>query len=280
MNWDLLPREFLAFVAFTFGACIGSFLNVCIWRLPREESVVSPGSHCPKCNTPIAWYDNIPLASWLALGAKCRACRAPISPRYVLVEALVGVLFAWVAWRHGWDVRTPVYCLAMTGLVLATFIDLDEMYIPDRVSLGGIALGLVLGPLLPSLHDATTAWGGLRAAGIGALAGAGSLGAIAWIGTKLFGKEAMGMGDVKLMGAIGAFLGWTGVAFTFFVSAFSGAAVGLTMIALRRKEMQSAIPFGPYLALGAVIWMLGGDDLWDLYLRFMTGRLRAPGLDG
>ncbi len=269
--WEALPKEFLTIVAFAFGACIGSFLNVCIWRLPREESIVHPGSHCPKCDRPIAWFDNIPLVSWLALRARCRACGAPISARYVLVEALVAVLFAWVAWRYGWDVRTPLYCMAVTGLVLATFIDLDEMYIPDRVSLGGIAAGLVLSPLLPGLHGVDTALAGFREAAIGALAGSGSLAALAWIGTKMFGKEAMGMGDVKLMGAIGAFLGWPGVVFTFFVSAFAGAGAGLTMIALRRKELQSAIPFGPYLALGAVIWMLGGNHLWDLYIGFMTG---------
>ena len=274
---EALPREVLALVAFAFGACVGSFLNVCIYRIPRDESIVWPGSHCPKCGRSIAWYDNIPLVSWLALRARCRACGAPIAVRYVLVETLVGILFGWVAWHYGWDVRTPVYGLAIAGLTLATFVDLDEMYIPDRVSLGGIAAGLVLGPLFPILHGQATALGGLREAALGALAGAGSLATLAWVGSRIFGKEAMGMGDVKLMGAIGAFLGWPGVVFTFFVSSFAGAAAGLTMIALRRKELQSAIPFGPYLAIGAVVWILGGNRLWDLYLAFMTG-VREAGL--
>ncbi|MBU4459931.1 MAG: prepilin peptidase [Verrucomicrobia bacterium] len=279
MTLEALPVEFLTLVAVAFGACIGSFLNVCIWRIPRDESVVHPGSHCPKCGRPIAWFDNIPLVSWVALRARCRACGAPISPRYVLVEALVAVLFGWIAWRYGWDVRTPLYCLVAAGLVLATFIDLDEMYIPDRVSLGGIAAGLVLSLLWPGLHGGDTAFAGFRSAAVGALAGSGSLATLAWVGTRMFGKEAMGMGDVKLLGAIGAFLGWQGVAFTFFVSAFAGAAVGLTMIAMRRKELQSAIPFGPYLALGAIVWMLGGDSLWIQYLRFMT-HTAAPGFGG
>ncbi len=279
MTLEALPVEFLTLVAFAFGACIGSFLNVCIWRIPRDESVVHPGSHCPKCGRPIAWFDNIPLVSWVALRARCRACGAPISPRYVLVEALVAVLFGWIAWRHGWDVRTPLYCLVAAGLVLATFVDLDEMYIPDRVSLGGIAAGLVMSLLWPGLHGVDTAFAGFRSAAVGALAGSGSLAALAWVGTRMFGKEAMGMGDVKLLGAIGAFLGWQGVAFTFFVSAFAGAAVGLTMIAMRRKELQSAIPFGPYLALGAIVWILGGDSLWIQYLRFMT-HTADPGFGG
>lgn len=265
------PESWLPAVAFLFGACIGSFLNVCIHRIPRELSIVRPGSHCPQCQAPIAWYDNIPLASWVLLRARCRRCGTHISARYFVVELLTALLFFGIAWRHGFDVRTPVYCVAASGLVLATFVDLDEMYIPDRVSLGGIALGLVLGPLAPSLHDAATAWGGLKEAAIGAAAGSGLLGFVALAGEKIFKKEAMGMGDVKLVGAIGALMGWPAVVFTFFFSSLFGAIAGLAMIAARRKGMASEIPFGPYIALAAVLWMLGGSELWMLYVSTIHG---------
>ncbi len=260
------PREFVALVAGVFGACAGSFLNVCIYRIPRELSVVRPRSRCPSCGTPIAWYDNLPLLSWLALRARCRACGVPISPRYVLVEALMAALWAAVGWKHGWDPRTLLYALAMFGLALAAFVDLDEMYIPDRVSIGGILVGFAAGWLWPELHDVAGRWAGLRHAAVGALAGAGSLALLGWAGERIFGQEAMGMGDVKLMAAIGALLGWPAVVFTFFVASLTGATAGLLLVALRRREMRSAIPFGPFLALGAAAWMLGGADLWEVYV--------------
>lgn len=260
-----------AVLALLTGLLIGSFLNVCIYRMPRDLSVVRPRSHCPSCKTPIAWYDNIPLASWVLLRARCRRCATHISARYFIVELLTALLFYGIAWRHGFDVRTPVYCVAASGLVLATFVDLDEMYIPDRVSLGGIALGLVLGPLVPSLHDAVTWWGGLKEALIGAAAGSGLLGFVALAGEKIFKKEAMGMGDVKLVGAIGALMGWPAVVFTFFFSSLFGAVAGLAMIAAKRKGMASEIPFGPYIALAAVLWMLGGSELWMLYVSTIHG---------
>lgn len=274
-----LPREFWVCVAFLFGACIGSFLNVCIYRIPREESIVRPRSRCPACGASIAWFDNIPILSWLSLRARCRACRAPISPRYALVETLTAVLFAWITWLYGWSPITAAYGLAISGLVLATFVDLDEMYIPDRVSIGGIVAGLILSPLIPALHGASTAWDGFLASAIGAAAGWSSLWLLAWGGERIFGKEAMGMGDIKLMSAIGAFLGWRGVVFVFFASSLVGAAFGLSMVACRRKALHSAIPFGPYLAFAAVAWILGGHRLWGIYIDFMIN-LRLGGLGG
>ncbi len=257
-------------MSFLLGACVGSFLNVCIHRIPREESVVRPRSHCPHCGKPIAWYDNVPLVSWLALRARCRHCGGPISARYVLVELLVAVLFLAV-WRfYGFDVRTPVYWLMVGGLVLGTFVDFEHMIIPDRVTLGGIAAGLLLSAAFPALHAATTWWHGLRAAAIGAAAGAGLLWGVAAAGKLIFRKDAMGLGDVKLLGAIGAFLGWHAVLFNVVVSSLFGSLVGVAFVCSRRKEWQSRIPYGPYIALAAVLWILGGQHGWEAYLRWMT----------
>ncbi len=264
------PPGVLAIVAGLFGACVGSFLNVCIYRIPKDLSIVRPGSRCPACGGAIAWYDNIPILSWLALRARCRQCGAPISPRYVVVETLVAALWAALAWRYGWSPMFWLGAVAVAGLTLATFVDLDEMYIPDRVSLGGIVVGLVAAWLWPELHDVDRRWVAVGRSAFGAAVGAGTLWGLAWIGERIFGQEAMGMGDVKLMGAIGACFGWSAVLFTFLTSSFAGAAVGLSLVALRRRELRSAIPFGPFLAFGATLWLLGGRDWWDLYIGMMT----------
>ncbi len=268
-----LPLEFWRLwadaVVLATGACIGSFLNVCIYRIPLEMSVVAPRSRCPGCGHPIAWYDNIPLLSWLLLRARCRHCARPISSRYFVVELLTALLFFGV-WRlYGPVAATPIYWLAMSGLVLATFVDLDHMIIPDRVSLGGILAGLACSAAAPELHQAATALRGAQAAAVGAAAGAGTLGLVAVIGRWIFKKDAMGWGDVKLLGAIGAFLGWPAVIFTIVVSSFLGSAAGLTLIALRRSGLRSAIPYGPFIAAAAAFWMLGGSELWAFYLRWL-----------
>ena len=258
-----------AAVSFLFGACVGSFLNVCIYRIPRDESVIAPRSHCPHCNRMIAWYDNIPLLSWIALRARCRHCKGTISPRYVLVELLTAVLFVLVWQRYGFDPRTPAFWLCTGGLILGTFVDLEHYIIPDRVSIGGIIAGLVLSPLIPSLHGQTMAWRALLESAIGAAVGAGLLWAVAWIGERIFKKEAMGMGDVKLLGAVGAWMGWPAVLFTVFVSSLGGSIAGLFLILTNRREWQSKIPYGPFIALAALLWYLGGDHLWHGYFRWM-----------
>ena len=270
--WNLFWLAFSAIL----GAVIGSFLNVCIYRIPLEQSVVRPRSRCPKCGTPIAWYDNVPLISWLALRGQCRHCGEGISPRYALVEALTAALFAALWSRYGWDPRTLVYGLAVSGLVLGSFVDFDHLIIPDRVTLGGMAAGLALSAAVPSLHDAGTWMEGLSAAVIGLVAGSGSLGLIAELGRRAFKKEAMGMGDVKLLGAIGAFLGWRAVVFSLVVSSFVGSIVGVYLIVRKGRAWQTRIPYGPYLALAAIVWMLGGDGWWAAYLRFLTGPLPPP----
>lgn len=263
---------YLTVLVFFFGACLGSFLNVCIYRIPREESVVKPRSHCPNCRTMIAWYDNIPLVSYLVLRAKCRTCGVGISPRYFFVELLTALLFMMVWDRHGLTVVTPIYWLVVFGLVLATFVDLEHMIIPDRVSLGGIAAGLAISALAPSLHGTDLVLESMKQSGLGLVAGSGSLWLVGFIGKLAFRKDAMGMGDVKLLGALGAFLGWQAVVFIVMLSSVFGSAVGVFLIAARKKELQSRIPFGPYLALAAVVWMLGGNTWWDRYVQWISGQ--------
>ena len=262
---------YLTFLAFFFGACVGSFLNVCIYRIPREESVVKPRSHCPHCGQMIPWYDNIPLVSWIALRARCRKCKGPISSRYFLVELLTAFLFLLVWNRFGMTVLTPIYWLAVSGLILGTFVDFEHLIIPDRVTLGGMAAGLVLSALFPVMHGKDTILASVLASVIGLMAGAGLLLFVGWLGRLAFKKDAMGLGDVKLLGAVGAFLGWKAVIFTIMISSVVGSVVGGAMVLLRRKEWQSQIPYGPYLALATLIWILGGSAWLDVYVKWLLG---------
>ena len=267
-----------AFFATFFGACVGSFLNVCIYRIPRDESVVKPRSHCPHCGTLIPWYLNIPVASWLFLRGKCASCKGPIAFRYTLVELLTAMLFLAVFMKWAAPVAMhmlpiahpliiPVYWLFLAGLVLGTFVDFEHFIIPDSVTIGGMVAGPILSALVPALHARGVWWQGLLSSFIGMALGFGLLYAVAWIGEKAFKKEAMGFGDVKLMGAIGAFLGWHAVLFTVFVSSLLGSVVGLLLIAFGGVKMQSRIPFGPYLSAAALIWVFWGPALFEIYMR-------------
>lgn len=269
-----------AFFSLFFGACVGSFLNVCIYRIPRDESVVTPRSHCPHCGTLIPWYLNVPVASWLCLRGKCASCKGPIAFRYTLVELLTATLFlaVFLKWALPQAMHMlpiphpsiiPIYWLFLAGLVLGTFVDFEHFIIPDSVTIGGMVAGPILSALAPVLHSRELWWEGLLTSCIGMAAGFGSLFIIAWLGEKAFKKEAMGFGDVKLMGAIGAFLGWQAVVFTVFVSSLLGSAVGLLLIACRRTNMQGRIPFGPYLSAAALIWVFWGPALLGIYLKLM-----------
>jgi len=260
---------YFAFVTLILGLCFGSFLNVCICRIPAEISLSQPPSTCPKCNTRIKGYDNIPVLSWLLLGGKCRACNAPISVGYPLIELTAGLFFLTLYLIYGMSWITPVYCLAVFGLLLATFVDLAEMWIPDRVSIGGMIVFPLLSMLVPELHGAAGWLGGLKASAIGFAAGFGGFWLIGKIGTAIFKKDAMGFGDVKLMGGLGALLGWQAVLYILFFSALAGSLIGVALILMNRKELSSQIPYGPYLALAAFSWMLGGYRLWDAYLALM-----------
>ena len=272
------PEVFVAVSVFVFlaGLCIGSFLNVCIWRIPRDESIVWPGSHCPACNHAIAPWDNLPLLSWVFLGGKCRHCRAPISPRYFVVELLTGTLFAGLWLVHGWTLQTPVYLFFTAALILGTFVDFDHLILPDRVTIGGMVAGPILSFAFPALQGQTERLPALVQSLIGLAVGYGLLWLVATIGRAILKREAMGMGDVKLLGAIGACLGWPAVLFTIFVSSLSGTLLGFTLIALGKKELQSKIPYGPHIALAAVLWMFCGPACIDLYLAWAFAARLAP----
>jgi leader peptidase (prepilin peptidase)/N-methyltransferase len=255
-------------LAFFVGACVGSFLNVCIYRIPEDESVVTPRSRCPGCGTTIAWYDNIPIVSWLLLRARCRSCGTSIAARYPLVEAITGGLAVLALVHFG---ATPMALIAFAftaALLLITFVDLDHLFIPDEVSLPGILIGLALS-MLPDGIGIANAVGG-------AVLGGGILWAVAWSYERATGTEGMGFGDVKLLAMIGAFLGWQAIPAILVVASLSGSLAGILVIFtargrakarrivrrlgvralgthVRRAARTTAIPFGPFLALGAVV---------------------------
>ncbi len=276
----------------SLGCCVASFLNVCIWRLPRDESVVRPGSHCPRCNAPIRWYQNIPVLSWLALRGRCANCREPISARYIAVELTGGVLFllAYLQWAMPfffggapalglWPLHdfwmVPVEWLVASGLILGSFIDLDHYYLPDRVTIGGMVLGVPLSFLVPELQGEQT---GLAALcwSVGGLAfGFFFLWGIGWFFSKLFKKDAMGFGDVKLLGAVGAFFGPWAVLFTIVASSFVGSLVGGLLIMRGRARLggYTAVPFGPFISLGVLGWMYWGPAIVTWYMNlYAAGR--------
>lgn len=243
---------------FLIGLCIGSFLNVCIIRLPAGRSIVRPASACPQCGQTIRWFDNIPLLSYIILRGRCRGCQTPISLRYPIVELLTG-LFAMALWlRMGLDVQTLVYFLFVAALLVITFIDLDHRIIPDVISLPGIPIGFAASFIIPHLTWTESL--------IGILIGGGSLWAVAWVYQLLTGKDGMGGGDIKLLAMIGAFLGWKGVLFTIMASSLTGTIVGIAVMLRKGKGMKMAIPFGPFLAIGAILYLFFGPQLIDWYL--------------
>jgi len=263
---------FLSTMVFVFGACIGSFLNVCIHRIPRDESIVRPRSRCPGCGHMIAWYDNVPLLSYALLGARCRHCRTPIAFRYWLVEFITALCFLLVWLTYGLELRTPVYWLVTGALIAGSFIDLEHMILPDRITIGGIIAGPLVSLVVPRLHlGCEHPLEALRASLIGLFVGVGLLLLIALFGRLIFKKDAMGMGDVKLLGAIGAFMGMHAVFFTIVVSSLVGSIAGVGLILAAKKGMQSKIPYGPYLAIAAMAWFLGGSRLWQAYLQWLRG---------
>ena len=244
-----------------FGLIFGSFLNVVIHRLPKEESLVTPRSRCPACQTPIRAWDNIPLVSFTLLRGRCRTCQHPISWRYPLVEALTGALFVLTVMRFGVTLGTVFLLIFLSGLVAASFIDLDHQIIPNAITLPGIPLGLLAGFLAgePPLLDRL----------IGSLAGAGFLYLVLLYGGVLYGQEAMGEGDLNLIALIGAFVGWRGVIVTILVGCIVGSAVGLALIALSRIGRREHIPFGPFLSLGGVVALFWGEGIVAWYMALL-----------
>ncbi len=344
-------RVYLEFVAFLFGATIGSFLNVCIHRMPREQSIVSPPSHCPHCGHRIEWRDNIPLFSYLFLRGCCRHCQARITPRYFLVELLTGTLFLLVVLKYDWQWIVPIYWILLAGLVAATFIDFEHYIIPNELTYGGVVLGFCFSFLIPGLQHVTTHSAAALRSLVGLMTGGLTLFIVAELGKLAMGRlkvvlppgtvvriaegmlqvgeekmpwaeifsresdrirfqaitltfqdkvfnnvsvsisetvmdvdgtrfelseigpveatteliiiprEAMGLGDAKLLAAIGAFMGGWAALFSVFASSIAGGAVSIVLILARKRDWQSRIPYGPYIALGAGIWIFYGHEL-------------------
>jgi len=361
-NWAAVPFHFWSLVFFVFGSIVGSFLNVCIHRMPLGQSIVSPPSHCPHCKYSIPWFLNIPLVTWLYLGGKCKNCGAPISIRYFLVELLTGITFlsCWLAFGRNSALLAIIYSIFLAGLIVATFIDFEHFIIPDEITIGGMVAGFICSFLVPGLHNAVSLTGAMKGSLLGILVGAGLIYAILRLGKLAFGKqklalsgdtkvtftetalqlpdkeipyedlfyrqsdvialqartvelvdrcykdvlvrlspallqigdeklnpeevphmeavsaeivlprEAMGLGDVKFMGAIGAFLGWKAVIFSLVVSSFFGALVGVLLILLKKRAFSSRLPYGPYIALAAALWIFAGPELVEWYKHLMA----------
>jgi len=249
----------ITIIVFILGAAMGSFANVVICRLPRGESIIHPGSRCPSCGASIRWFDNIPILSYFVLRARCRSCGAPISFRYPLVEALTGSLFAAVLWRVGVGWHTVILALFCWALVVVTFIDLDHRIIPDMISLPGIVAGAAAS-LLPGFPRPSDSL-------IGLAAGGGFLFLILFAYEKIMKDEGMGMGDVKLLAMIGAFLGWQALPVTILFASITGTMAGVAFALAKGEPVRKfPIPFGPFLALGAVVHLFFGMELIQWYI--------------
>src|SRR4030042_4150290 len=247
----------LHIISIIFGALVGSFLNVCIVRLPKEESIVTPGSHCPQCNNPINFYDNIPLISYLLLGGKCRYCNKPISIQYPLIEGITALSSFLLFVKFGATLSYLFYFSFVSALIVITVIDLYHQIIPDVISIPGIGVGL-LGSLIIRYITFPNSL-------IGILVGGGSLFLVATLYQWFFKREGMGGGDVKLLAMIGGFLGWKSVILTILLSSFIGSIVGIAIMLLKGKDFKYAIPFGPFLSLVAVISLFYGETLITWY---------------
>ena len=247
---------FLTISIFILGSLIGSFLNVCIYRLPRGESVVFPPSHCVHCNNKIRWFDNIPFLSFLILRGRCRFCARPISFRYFIVEFLTAALL--VAFYMGFGISAKFFLFFLLGaaLTVSTFIDFEHQLIPDIITIPGIFIGMSAGFLFPYILGVARPLAGLLNSFAGVLTGAGSIYVMGVLGKLAFKKEAMGGGDVKLMAMIGAFVGWKLVLLVFFLAPFFGSAVG---IITKIKDKKDIIPYGPYISLAAIVVIFWGD---------------------
>ena len=357
--WARVPFHFWSLVFFSFGCIVGSFLNVCIYRMPRNESIISPPSHCPFCGYAIPWFLNIPLFTWLYLRGKCANCAAPISIRYFLVELLTGLAFlgCWLNFGAQSALLALACCILLAGFIVATFIDFEHFIIPDEITIGGIVVGFVCSFFIPPLHHVTSVSQALLKSFLGIAVGGGLIYLILRGGKLLFGRqkialaaeakifftetclrlpdqdipyeelfyrnsdaiilkarrvemidrcfaeadirltpltlqigestfkteetpyleattsqitlprEAMGFGDVKFMAAIGAFLGWPAVIFALMVSSMIGAVVGIVLILSRRREWSSRLPYGPYIALAATIWIFSGTNVQSWWLQ-------------
>lgn len=277
------PLPVICGAAAAFGAVIGSFLNVVIHRLPRGESVVFPNSRCPACGAAIGAFDNIPLVSYAILRGRCRSCRAPISARYPAVELLTALLFATVTWHDGLTVALPFDLVFVSALLALVFIDAEHMLLPNAITYPGLIIALLARVAIPylagephfddlqslatgSLADLPLWLASLVGALIGALAGGGTLWLMGWLWEKLRGVEAMGLGDVKMMFMVGAYLGWRLTVLTIFLAVLSGSLTGgILMIKQRERNMQMLLPFGVFLGSAAIAALLIGSRIVEWY---------------
>jgi leader peptidase (prepilin peptidase) / N-methyltransferase len=277
-----VPLPLVCTFAGVLGAVIGSFLNVVIHRVPRELSIVFPNSACPSCHTPLRAYDNVPIFSFLILRGRCRACRKPISVRYPAVEALTALLFVAVAWHDGASFALPFDSAFVAALVALVFIDAEHMILPNVITYPGIVFALVARIALPYLagrghfddlpgllaqFPTFPTWGvSLIGAALGALIGGGSLWLMGFIWEKLRGVEAMGLGDVKMMFMVGAYLGWRLAVLTIFIGVFSGSIIGIAVMMKRgKRNLQMMLPFGIFLGAGAIASLLIGHRIVAWY---------------
>ncbi len=282
-DFTLLPLPLLYVFVGVLGAIIGSFLNVVIHRLPHEESIVFPNSRCPSCGAGIAFYDNVPVLSYLALRGRCRSCQTHISARYPLVEALTALLWVAIAWRDGLSWALPFDLIFVTAIVALVFIDAEHMILPNAITYPGIAFAIVARlaiPLLtgvPYFDDLPMLLAGplagmpiwaasLIGAVLGGLMGGGSLWLMGWTWEKLRGVEAMGLGDVKMMFMVGAYLGWRLTILNIFLGVLSGSIIGVALMMRQgKRNMQMLLPFGVFLGIGAIAALLFGTRIIEWY---------------
>ncbi|OHB70976.1 MAG: hypothetical protein A2W23_09390 [Planctomycetes bacterium RBG_16_43_13] len=276
-------QSHIVVIAGIFGSLVGSFLNVCIFRLPREcMSIVKPRSRCPSCLAPIRWFDNIPILSYIILKGRCRYCRRYISVQYFLVELLTAAIFSYIAYTNLGDYNNRwaiaiIQAYLISAMIIATFVDLEFRILPDEITISGIVISLLVGVAVPSVYRSPVAIvsnaniSGLITALIGIAAGGLLIYIIGILGRIAFGKDAMGFGDVKYLAMLGGFLGWQGVLLTFFLACFIGSIFGIILYIVTRDRY---IAFGPYLSLGGAMVLLFSDEVYwllELYMK-MVGR--------
>lgn len=259
-----MPENILYFFVGLFGALVGSFLNVVILRLPADTSIVFPASHCPKCKKEIGWYDNIPVLSFLMLRGRCRHCKAGISWQYPFVEAAMALLSLALFGYFGLTVLFPIYFVFFAALLVIIFIDFHHQIIPDVISLPGIVLGFAV-----SFVNPFVSW---QDAGLGVLFGGGSFYLIAFLYYLITRREGMGGGDIKLLAMIGAFLGWQSLPFVVFGSSLMGTVIGIGAMIRQKKGGRTVIPYGPFLALAAMLYLFFRHEIIELFLRYVLHR--------
>ncbi len=256
-----MTEGYLLLSVFILGLIIGSFLNVCIYRIPRGFSIVRPSSSCPSCKTPVRIYDNIPVISYILLRGRCRSCSSAIPLTYPVVELLNAVLYASIIWRFGSGGHAPAYFAFCSAMVVITFVDLEFQIIPDAITLSGIPIGLIAGSLILIDPFFRTSMLGFKNSFTGLVSGGGLFYLIA-----VLSRGGMGGGDIKMMAMTGAFLGWKAVLLTTFSASLIGSIAGIILIVFKGKGRKTKIPFGPFLAVGALIALFFGQEIFRFYL--------------